>query len=125
MWAELVIPAFVLVPLAASYRRAPKVELPVVEDAAALDIAFRRAGLNRKMAAERMGIDEQELSRQMTSRGITSARLRLLGATFLAIYAEELSRTARDTEARLRAVEQQTSALMTLFSGLIGKRDSA
>lgn len=113
----LVFPAFVLVPMAVACRR---VELPVVEDAAVLDLCFRRAGLTRKVAADRMGIDEQELSRQMTQRGITSARLRLLGPAFLAIYAEELSRTVRDTETRLREVEATTALLKTIVLGALG-----
>ena len=116
---ELILPALVVVPMAASYRRAPRVALPVVEDAAVLDIAFRRAGFTRKAAAAQMGIDEQELSRQMTTRGITSARLRLLGVEFMVIYAEELSRTTRDTESRLRAVEKGLEMVMTMLSSLL------
>jgi hypothetical protein len=119
---ESLLTAFCTVPLAAPYRRAT---LPVVEDAAVLDICFRRAGLTRKDAASRMGMDEHELSRQMTSRGITSARLRLLGADFLAIYAEELSRTVRDTEARLRVVEERTDMLMRFLTQAFQKQISA
>lgn len=105
MWTELLFTTPLLPALFWTVN--PKPELPLVQVADAVRRALVLTSMPVKEACARMGITEQEFSRQLNHRGMNLARLMMLGPTFMGHLASSLG-VKSDLEKRIERLEAHT-----------------